>query len=324
MKKNLKKRIFLGLVILFGTFIVVFLVLGFEFLPAELSIQRQAEKETFVIQLGISETEVISNLYNKGFIKSKNAFTETLNFKNWKGKINPGGYEISKEMWPWEITDVLVNHPSQKWVFIREGLRKEEIAETLRVSLGWTNQEKYDFLKEAEEGYMWPDTYLFKLNSSGKEMVKRMKNEFNENFQELSKGALETNMRNDTVIILASLIQREAATDEEMPIISGIMWNRLLSDHYLQIDAALQYALGGAGNWWPRVTKQNYKMNSGYNTYIHKGHPPAPICSPGLAAIKSVIYPQETDYFYYIHDAESQVHYAKTYEEHLENIQKYL
>ena len=65
-------------------------------------------------------------------------------------------------------------------------------------------------------------------------------------------------------------------------------------------------------------------MNSGYNTYIHKGHPPAPICSPGLAAIKSVIYPQETNYFYYIHDAESQVHYAKTYEEHLENIQKYL
>jgi len=322
-KKQIKRIIFLGLIIVFGTFIVVFSVLGSEFLPVQLSISEPAKKESFVIKPETSEAEIISGLYDKGFIRSKETLNYILDFTHWHNKIKAGGFEISKSMWPWQIVEVLIYYPSQRWVFIREGLRKEEIAETLRVSLGWSKEEKEEFLKEAKEGYMWPDTYLFDLKESGGKMAKRMINNFNEKFSNLALASLAANIQNDTVVILASLIQKEAANEAEMPVISGIIWNRLLNDYYLQIDATLQYALGRSGNWWPKITKADYKINSDYNTYTHKGHPPGPICNPGLAAIKAVIYPQDTDYFFYLHDSSGQIHYAKTFQEHLKNIQKY-
>lgn len=319
MKGRIKKKIILGFLLFLLVAGGIFGFFVFQFVPS----QFKAEEEKFVIKQDAQEQEVMEKLHSEGFIKNKEAFDFVLKYKGWQRKIKPGGYEISKSMWPWQIADVLVNNPSQRWVFIREGLRVEEIAETLRVSLGWDKNEKQEFLNSAKEGYMWPDTYLFDLNSSGEDMVRRMLNEFNENFSELAIQTLEKNVRNDTVIILASLIQREAANDEEMPIISGIIWNRLLDDYYLQIDATLQYALGGPGNWWPKITGKQYKMDSPYNTYTNKGRPPGPICSPGLAAIKAVIFPQETDYFYYLHDREGKIHYAKTFEEHLENIEEY-
>ena len=91
-----------------------------------------------------------------------------------------------------------------------------------------------------------------------------------------------------------------------------------------QIDATVQYVLGKPGNWWKQVTLEDYKIDSPYNTYINKGKPPAPISNPGLAAINAVINPMESDYLYYLHDGQGQIHLAKTYEEHLKNIVQYL
>jgi UPF0755 protein len=109
-----------------------------------------------------------------------------------------------------------------------------------------------------------------------------------------------------------------------MPLIAGIIWNRWQKDMKFEIDATIQYALGTPGNWWPIIKPADYKLDSSYNTYIHEGRPPTPICNPGLAAISAVIHPEETEYLYYLHDSEGQIHLAKTYEEHLENIEKYL
>ena len=92
----------------------------------------------------------------------------------------------------------------------------------------------------------------------------------------------------------------------------------------LQIDASIQYALGKEDNWWHKITLADYKTDSPYNTYLIPRLPPTPICSPSLASIKAIAKPQETDCLYYLHDANKQIHCAKTYEGHRENIEKYL
>jgi len=286
--------------------------------------QKQAEEERIVVRLTTTEEELIPKLKEQGYIRSEWAFNFVLKRKGWQGKIEPGGYKVSKGMNAWELADTLVNHPYQKWVVIPEGLRKEEIGERMQEKLSWTESTKKEFVANSKEGYLFPDTYLLNLDYTGREVARRMQNKFNEEVTDLFKEAKENNVRNDTLIVLASLVQREAASEKEMPLIAGIIWNRWLQDMKFEIDATVQYALGEPGNWWRPVTPEEYKIESPYNTYLHKGRPPAPICNPGLAAIDAVINSEDSEYLYYLHDSEGQIHLAKTYEEHLENIEKYL
>jgi UPF0755 protein len=277
-----------------------------------------------VVNLSTTEAELIPKLKEQGYVKNEWAFNFVLKIKGWQGKIEPGGYMVSKGMNAWQLADTLVNHPYQKWIVIPEGLRATEIAEKLQEILGWTDATKSEFILNSKEGYLFPDTYLLNLDYTGGDVAKRMESQFNEKTADLFKEAAEKNIRNDTLIVLASLIQREAANEEEMPVIAGVIWNRWLKDMPFQIDATIQYALGEPGNWWPIIKPEDYKLDSPYNTYVHKGRPPFPICNPGLAAIDAVINSKDSEYLYYLHDSKGQIHLAKTYEEHLENIEKYL
>jgi len=286
--------------------------------------QKTTEEERVVINLTTTEADLIPKLKEQGYIKSEWGFNYVLKNKGWQGKIEPGGYMVSKGMNAWQLADVLVNQPYQKWVVIPEGLRATEIAEKLQKELNWSNLAKGEFLVEAHEGYLFPDTYLLNLDYTGTDVAKRMKSQFDEKTADLFVQATKKNIRNDTLIVLASLVQREAANNEEMPIIAGVIWNRWLKDMPFQIDATIQYALGGPGDWWPIITPDDYKLDSSYNTYLHKGRPPSPICNPGLAAIDAVVNSEDSEYLYYLHDSSGQIHLAKTYQEHLQNIEKYL
>ncbi len=286
--------------------------------------QKEAEEERIVVNLTTTEEELIPKLKEQGYIRSEWAFNYVLKKKDWQGKIEPGGYKISKSMNAWELADTLANHPYQKWVVIPEGLRKEEIAKRMQEKLGWTENIKEEFITNGKEGYLFPDTYLLNIDYTGKEVAKRMENKFNEETTDLSKEAKENNILNDTLIVLASLVQREAGNKTQMPLIAGIIWNRWLQDMKFEIDATVQYALGEPDNWWPKIRPEDYKTDSPYNTYLHTGRPPAPICNPGLSAINAVINSEDSEYLYWLHDSEGQIHPAKTYEEHKENIEKYL
>jgi len=319
MSKNKKIAIISGAIILVAISIAVFAYQRQFGAP-----QKGAEEERIVVNLTTIEVELISKLKEQGYIRSEWAFNYVLKKKSWQGKIQPGGYIVSKGMNAWQLADTLANHPYQKWLVIPEGLRKEEIAELVADKLGWGEDAKENFLNNAEEGYLFPDTYLLNLDYTGKDVAKRMKSQFNEKTADLLKEAQKKNIRNDTLIVLASLIQREAANEKEMPLIAGVIWNRWLKDMKFEIDATIQYALGEPGNWWPKIKPEDYKTDSPYNTYLHGGRPAAPICNPGLAAMEAVIHDQPSEYLYYLHDSQGQIHLAKTYEEHQENIDKYL
>jgi len=289
--------------------------------------ERESEMERIVINLDTAEEELIPKLKEQDYIRSEWAFKFVLKTKGWEGRIEPGAYKVSKTMNVWTLADTFVRFKYQNWAVVPEGLRKEEVAEILQEKLYWSDNTKEEFLANAEEGYLFPDTYLLdvlNIRDAGKKAAERMENNFNEKCQEIFKEFEENNIRNDTAITLASIIQREAANEEEMPLIAGIIWNRLLKPMPLQVDATIQYIVGEEGNWWRPVTPEEYKIESPYNTYLHEGKPPAPICNPGLAAIEAVVHNQPSDYFYYLHDSEGQIHLAKTYEEHQMNIEQYL
>ena len=267
-----------------------------------------------------------------GFIRSFSAFNLAYKLKG-QPKIEPGGYYISKNMNNWEIIDKLNNGPDLKSITFIEGLRKEQIGERLAKLLSWDDQKLEEWNNiysekntDFKEGVYFPDTYLIPVNETPTQIANRMINNFNDKFAPYFKEATDKNIKWTTVLKIASLIQREAGGPSDMPLIAGIIWNRLENNHRLQLDASIQYAKGKTdGQWWSVVTGSDIKnIDSPYNNYKYSGLPPSPIANPGLSAIKAVLNPAQTNCIFYLHDRSREIHCAKTYEEHLENIEKYL
>lgn len=273
----------------------------------------------------MSQDEIINRLKTDNFIRSKKLFTFMTSIIKFPGVVEPGAYLLSRRMTTLSVADTLMNHPFQKWITLVPGLRREQVAERLAKKFNWSEAKTKEFLDNAKEGYLFPDTYLLNIDYSGKEFAQRLISNFNEKLDaQLQKDLLAQDIRNDTAVKIASLIERESGGDEDKALIAGIIWNRLNKGMKLEIDAVAQYALGKQNNWWPHVSPKDLKIDSPYNTYLHKGLPPGPICNPGLSSLKAVAYSEETDCFYYLHSSDKQIHCAETYKEHLENIEKYL
>jgi len=211
-------------------------------------------------------------------------------------------------------------------VRIQEGLRKEEVAQVVADKLNWNPQEKEEFIKNTNvEGYYFPKTYLIYKDDDPSTVKATMLDEFNKQVSTVKKPKSKQITNEDTAIKIASIIQREAASKEDMNLISGIIWNRIFSGMKLQIDATLQYAKGNEEDgWWQQVTPEDKKLESSYNTYRYTGLPPGPIANPGLAAIAAAYNPEKTNCLFYLHDKNRKIHCAKTYEEHKKNINIYL
>ena len=289
--------------------------------------QGKAEAERFIVPLNIETKDAIQQLHGQGFIKSERGFKIALG----NVEIQPGAYKISKSMNAWQTAKIIKQGSYMKWVVIPEGLRKEQIAEILAKELNWTDQQKNDWITKFTamkfdylEGVYFPDTYLIPKDESGLDVAQRFIDKFNEKFAPYAEKFAKANIKWDTALKIASLIQREAGSKDDMPLIAGIIWNRLLQGMKLEIDATLQYITGESGSWWGVVKPEYKQIDTPYNTYLYKGLPPHPICNPGLDAIDAVLNSTETDCLYYLHDSNKQIHCAKTYEEHSENIRKYL
>ncbi|KKS48017.1 MAG: Aminodeoxychorismate lyase [Candidatus Gottesmanbacteria bacterium GW2011_GWA2_42_18] len=307
----------------FVSLLVLFILIYFAYLisPASLS----SEEIRFVVPLNEKQSTTLERVGQAKLVKNQAIFKLISYFLKIPAKIEPGAYKINKKMWLPQIAWILLYEPYQKWAVLPPGLRKEQVAEILSKTFKWDQSITQSFIKQAEEGYLFPDTYLFDSAGTPEDHLNRISNNFNDKFDaKLQKDLLAQDVRNDTAIKIASLIERETGSDEDKPIIAGIIWNRLNTDMKLQIDATSQYILGQPGNWWPRIKPADHKRESPYNTYLFQGLPPGPISNPSLASIKAVVYPAQTDCLYYIHDRNKSIHCSRNYEGHLENIEKYL
>lgn len=282
----------------------------------------------FVIPLnGTGTASVTKSLIDQKLVVGKNSFSRL----PLKPFFEAGAYKLYATMTPAQILGVLNRPPYMKWVVIPEGLRKEEIADLLAKILGWPPTERAKFLRATQltwnyrEGVYFPDTYLIPVTEKPSDVANRLTTKFNEKFKPYLPQFNAQNIRWTTGITLASIIQREAANKADMPLIAGILWNRLDQRMKLDVDATLQYARGDEGKgYWAPITVADKKSYSPYNTYRYAGLPPHAISNPGLSAIDAVLRPATTTCLYYLHDSKRVTHCANTYPEHLANIKKYL
>jgi len=304
----------------------IFLYISFFTAP-----QKNAEPERFVVDLNTNTSRAINQLKTDGFIKSEWLFKLIFWLKG-GNQIKPGGYKISKALNTWQIARVFSEPEYMKWVIIPEGLRKEQTADILSKILNWTDDEKQKWITvdtapsdDYTEGVYFPNTYLIPVDEKPADAAKRLRAKFEEKFAPFSQEAAKQNIKWTTILNLASIIQKEAAGEKDMPLISGILWNRLEKNMRLEVDVTLQYIKGNAEiGWWPFLKTKDKQIDSPYNTYKYYGLPPHPIDNPGLIAIASALNPQKTSCLYYIHDALRRTHCSATYAQHLANIKKYL
>lgn len=291
------------------------------------------DTDIFIVPKNQDGFNLIKKLEDEKFIKKNKVLKYYLNSFVFFSDVKSGGYRLSRNMWALDIFKKIDGKPDLVWISYSSCLRKEQIGEILADGLGWNslklnnwNKTYTDTLSEYFEGVYYPDTYLIPVDESGEQVAQRFINRFNEKFSPLANKYAEANIRWVTGLKIASLIAREAAGKSDMHLISGIIWNRLNKGMPLQIDATMQYTLGknNQGKWWGAIELKEKKNRSPYNSYLYKGLPPTPICSPNIDYIEAALNPEKTDCIYYLHDNFKQIHCSITYEEHKQKIKKYL
>lgn len=196
-----------------------------------------------------------------------------------------------------------------------EGLTAEQIAK--RVADQTTIIESA-FLDAAEgkEGYLFPETYHIPESYTASELVSLMEETFFERIEPLHDDIAELDASLEDVVIMASIIEREANTEESRKLISGILWERIDIGMPLQVDATFVYLLGKTS---AELTRDDLAIDSPYNTYKNRGLPPTPIANPGFSSLEAAVRPESSPYLFYLTGADGAFYYAETFEEHVEN-----
>lgn len=289
--------------------------------------KEDTSKQVFVVTQGAVMNDIINNLEKQDLIRSKLVFYVTVKRLGIERKIQAGAFSLSPSMNAQEIAEALTHGTLDKWITILEGWRKEEVAEAVSEEF---DINKAAFLQQADEGYLFPDTYLVPTEAREERVIQILRSNFDTKITPELKNKIEKNgLTLDEAITLASLVEREARSAKVKQEVASILLKRLQNDWLLNIDATIQYASGydsAEGTWWEKnITQDELEIDSPYNTYTNIGLPPGPICNPGLDSIEAVANADaDTPYWFYITDNNGVMRYAKTLEEHNANVEKYL
>lgn len=254
------------------------------------------------IEPGMNLRDVSSILKKQHIIRSIAIFESFVIIFGAELHIGSADYLLENKMSVWEITKRIArgeHRMAPVVITIPEGFNTDKIGDIFESKLPNFNKSK--FLSEAKEleGYLFPDTYFFLTKVDEKGALKIMNDNFKKKITPFLSEIISLGKNEKDIIVMASIIERESKGDADRGIISGILWKRININMPLQVDAVLE-------------------------TYKTKGLPKSPIGNPGLLAIMASIRPQSSPYFYYLHDKDGMVHYAKTFAEHKKNVSKYL
>lgn len=289
-----------------------------------LPVSDSTQNVDFLINKGASVAQIGNKLEDAGLIKSGVLFKFYVQLTNNTNKIQAGEFQLSPNLNLYQVVEKLKKGPTELWVTIPEGLRREEIAirfaTTLNKDLNFINE--FMDLTDGKEGYLYPDTYLFPKSVDANKVVSKLLSTFEQKVGQVTKEQ----------VIMASLLERETFTEQEKPIVAGILYKRLENGWPLQLDATLQYAKDNTkyktvslqNKYWDPIYASDKELNSSFNTYKNLGLPPEPISNPGISTINAAINPEASDYWFYIHDNNGVIRYGRTLDEHNVNINKYL
>ena len=313
------KKIFFFLAIFLIILVVILVYIRTLFTP----VSSNNETVDFLITKGSSVAQIGKNLEKSKLIRSGILFKFYVQVTNSTNKIQAGEFQLSPNLSLVQILNELKKGPKEIWVTIPEGLRREEVALKFASSLGKDSEFIKEFLNltAGKEGYLFPDTYLFPKSATALQIVNKMTSTFDKKISDITFEQ----------VIVASMLERETFSDSEKALVAGVLYKRLENGWPLQVDATLQYAKDSSlcknnvnCDFWKPIYSEDKNINSPFNTYKNLGLPPSPIASAGLSSLKAAINPEVSEYWYYIHDLKGKIHFAKTLEEHNENIKNYL
>ena len=302
---------------------------------------------TIEIPEGADGKAVAQILQDSGIIPSANRYRLYGRFDSAASRARAGSYQIRPGTNLREIARLLALGPARSEVRITviegesvdalidqmEADHQIDPADTVRVIGRSLNRvpfdlalrDTYPFLANLPrdrslDGYLFPNTYRVWADQLPEGLVAKQLDEFSKRFSAAKPGPASAPLKDlDDIIILASIVQDEVRSNDEMRIVAGIFLNRLRDGMALQSDATLNY-LTGSGR--ARATSRDLSIDSPWNTYKYRGLPPSPIGNPGEAAIKAVLDPEVTEYRYFLTDKDGKTYYARTLEEHVANRQK--
>ncbi|OGO50820.1 MAG: hypothetical protein A2148_03890 [Chloroflexi bacterium RBG_16_68_14] len=314
--------------------------------PPRLGPTRQPGGETVIVQVeqGDSARDVGEKLEDAGVIQSARLFRVLTSLMGVGDDLVTGDYEFERgETALSAVRRISQGVTAPLIVTIPEGLRAEEIGELLerrgvisadefRRALG--DEYQVSFLAELPpgaglEGFLFPATYGFSRETSGHQVVQQLLDAFDQRYRErlLPELAAADARPLYEIVVLASIVEREARVPEERPLIASVFLNRLELGLPLQADPTVQYALGNDpesvrqfGYWKQELTLADLLVASPYNTYVNVGLPPGPIANPGLDSLLAAVRPAETNYLFFVARPDGSHVFAETLEEHRRNV----
>ena len=296
------------------------------------------QEVTLVISPGTSAREVAGQLWEQGLLPDPAVFLAYLIYTGADHRLQQGTYRLRGPLSPRQIARQLQN-PHARLITVRvlPGWRREQIAASLDTGSPLHGE---DFLAATQrasdyhlpfpvpagaslEGFLFPATYALAPEDQAADLVRAMLARFSQEMTPSLLGGFNAQgLTPYQGLILASIIQREAVPQEEMPLIASVYLNRLHQGMPLEADPTVQYALGRPGQWWKSpLSAADLEVDSPFNTYRHPGLPPAPIANPGAEALRAVAFPAQTSYLFFraACDGSGRHVFSRTFQEHLQH-----
>ncbi|MDH5597253.1 MAG: endolytic transglycosylase MltG, partial [Candidatus Peregrinibacteria bacterium] len=280
-----------------------------------------SDRVTVDIKEGATGDDIARRLLEKNLISSPSAFRFYVKQQELGSQLKAGRMVFQENMTLPEIVKVLVEGKSEEFaVTLLEGWTAKQIAEKLEAA-GLTTTDDFlaclegcefdfNFIPEDYlEGYLYPDTYFVNPASYSDErfidrLITTLKNKISkEDWEVINASGRDF----EDIMIMASIVEREERNESERATVAGILWNRYDAGIGLGADATVLYALGRTSGG---LTREDLDVDSPYNTRKYRDLPPTPICSPSISSIRAALYPESTDYWYYLHDSDGVVHYG--------------
>ena len=309
--------------------------------------QRQLERpfaayadaeKVIQIEPGTSAGEILTSLETEGILRSADLTRLYLVHVLGDPSLKAGEYRFDAPQSAPEVLRRLIEGEIVTYkVTVIEGLTVEETAAHL-AEAGFGELERLraemadparvaDLDPEAEdlEGYLFPDTYSFAKGTSEREIVDRLVRGFRTRLEQdlVAAGFVAEPPRIRELVTLASIVEKEAALDQERPTIAGVYANRLERGIALYADPTVIFALKRAGRWDGNIRKPDLQIDSPYNTYRYPGLPPGPICSPGAASLLAALEPADVPYIYFVSRNDGSHVFATTLAEHNRNVDEW-
>lgn len=291
--------------VLYPIFILCFIILALYSIfraPTETLGIVNKQGITLHVSKGESLADIIKEAKEKKLVRSEDTLKIFITLLGASHKIPIGDYVFRESV---SLPTVALRLATGRHgieplkITLKEGLTNEDMADVLSGKIATFRRDLFLSDEKSKQGYLFPDTYFFFPMTTTEEILDELTNNFKNRIKPFENDISKSGHSMGDIIVMASLIEKEASGPNDAPIISGILWKRIGKGMPLQVDADR-------------------------STYKNAGLPQAPIANPGLVSIKASLYPSESPYLYYIHDKDGDVHFAENYTKHKANIAKYL